>query len=193
MVVGMRYGVKKGFKIPVFLNEWEKEELLKMPNRKCRTGFRNYVMMRLMLRAGLRLSEVINLKPIDVDLTSGEVFVRQGKNNKDRLIYLKEDLLDEIKDYKRQRPESEVLFCTLKGGRLSPHYIRVMVKRLGSRAGIKKNISPHTLRHTFATDLMNKTKNIRLVQKSLGHADISTTMIYTHTTDDDLKEAMRSL
>ena len=85
-----------------------------------------------------------------------------------------------------------LLFTTLEGKLLSDRYLRVMVKRYGTKAGVLKDVHPHTLRHTFATDLYRETKNIRLVQKALGHADLSTTMIYTHIVDDELEDALKT-
>ena len=79
------------------------------------------------------------------------------------------------------------------GNKMNPRYIQDMVKRYAKKAGINKDISPHTLRHTFATDLLRETKNIRLVQKALGHSDISTTMVYTHIVDEELEGALKNL
>ncbi|MDD5466150.1 MAG: tyrosine-type recombinase/integrase, partial [Candidatus Omnitrophica bacterium] len=89
-------------------------------------------------------------------------------------------------------PGGPHLFCTLAGGRLSDRYVRDMVKRYARRAGIDKDVHPHTLRHTFATDLLKETKNIRLVQRALGHVSLSTTMIYTHIVDDQLEAALKN-
>ena len=79
------------------------------------------------------------------------------------------------------------------GNKMNPRYIQDMVKRYSQKSGINKDISPHTLRHTFATDLLRETKNIRLVQKALGHSDISTTMVYTHIVDEELEGALKNL
>ena len=83
-------------------------------------------------------------------------------------------------------------YKTYPGKQLNPRYVRKMVKRTAEKAGINKDISPHTLRHTYATDFYRDTGNIRMVQKALGHADISTTMIYTHIVDDELEDAMKN-
>ncbi len=84
------------------------------------------------------------------------------------------------------------VFTTLAGKPVSPRYVQAMVARLAAKAGIKKRVHPHTLRHTFATDLYRETSKIRLVQKALGHSDLSTTMIYTHIFDEELEDALKS-
>ena len=85
-----------------------------------------------------------------------------------------------------------MFFATLDGERINDRYLRAMVKRRARKAGITKDVHPHTLRHTFATDLYRNTRNIRLVQKALGHSDLSTTMVYTHIYDQELESAMKS-
>ena len=84
------------------------------------------------------------------------------------------------------------MFTTLEGKPVSPRYVQKMVARLAAKAGIEKSVHPHTLRHSFATDLYRETSKIRLVQKALGHSDLSTTMIYTHVFDAELEEALKS-
>jgi integrase/recombinase XerD len=90
------------------------------------------------------------------------------------------------------RTDAEFVFATLDGKEVSVRYVEQMVKRLGIRAGIEKDVHPHTLRHSFATDLYRETKNILLTQKALGHANLATTQIYTHLVDSDLEEALKS-
>lgn len=184
-------------KIPVVLTEKEQEDLLKQPNKRYPTGERNHLIMQLMLNTGLRLSELTNLKWKDLNLLSGRLWVRNGKNSKDRCSFISEEDLKLFQDWK-ERQTLEIgegcnyVFTTLKGTKLSNRYIQGMVERYNRKANIDKRISPHTLRHTFATDLYKETKNIRLVQKALGHSDLSTTMIYTHIVDEDLEDALRN-
>jgi integrase/recombinase XerD len=184
---------KRPFKIPVTLTEVEWGLLLSMPNQRCPTGLRNACMLRLMLNLGLRASEVLNLEIRDIDWMSGKLMIRQGKNRRDRTLWLNEEDLDLLREWREKKPGGDLLFTTLDGGRINDRYLRAMVDRLAKKAGIEKNVHPHTLRHTFATDLYNQTKDIRMVQKALGHANIQTTTIYTHIIDDDLEEALRSL
>jgi len=185
-------------KLPEFLSKDEQYALLEQPNMRYPTGERNHLIMRLMLNAGFRLSEATNLKWIHIDLMSGKVMVREGKGAKDRTLWLSEKDLMYLKKWKERQIEAtsknpEYVFTTLKGKRLNNRYVRDMVYRYTEKAGIKKNVSPHTLRHTFATDLYKESKhNIRLVQKALGHSDLSTTQIYTHLEDEELEDALKN-
>ena len=181
-----------GRKIPDTLNSEERKLLLNQPNIKAPTGLRDAVMMRLMINAGLRSSEVINLSNNDVDWTSGKIHIKQGKGNKDRIVWINEDDLEFLRKWKQIKPKSTLLFSTLKGKIINDRYLRAMVKRRAKNAGISKDVHPHMLRHSFATDLLKESKNIRLVQKALGHSHLSTTMIYTHVYDDELALAMKS-
>jgi integrase/recombinase XerD len=113
--------------------------------------------------------------------------IREGKGKKDRTLWLNQAELELLRSWKARRPVlGELLFTALRGTPIKNRDMRAMVKR---RA--QKDVHPHMLRHTFATDLYRVTKDIRLVQKTLGHADLSTTMIYTHLMDDDVAHAMR--
>jgi len=180
-----------GRRLPEVLTEREQKRLLAQPNQGCPTGLRNHCMLRVMFDVGLRASELLNLKPEHIGWTSGKLFVREGKGAKDRVLWLNEATLEKLRGWREVRPSGEHLFVTLQGGQLSARYLRAMVKRLARKAGITKDVHPHMLRHTFATDLYRETKNIRLVQKALGHSDLSTTMIYTHVVDEELEDALR--
>lgn len=188
---------RKSFKIPEVLTETEQTALLAQPNRRYPTGERNRTMMQLMLDTGLRLSEMCHLRWTDVDLNTGKLMVRQGKGSKDRTLWIGKDDLELLRVW-RKRQAKDVkgtpphVFTTLAGRPVSPRYVQQAVKRYAAKAGIEKNIHPHTLRHSFATDLYRATSKIRLVQKALGHSDLSTTMIYTHIFDDELEGALKS-
>lgn len=178
--------------LPETLNYQERELLLSQPNQKAPTGLRDLAMIRLMINAGLRSCEVLKMFIEDIDWISGKLHMKQGKGKKDRIIWVNEEDLNVIKKWKEIKPKSPVLFTTLKGGCINDRYLRAMVKRRAQNAGITKNVHPHLLRHTFATDLLRSTKNIRLVQKALGHANLSSTMIYTHVYDEELESALKS-
>ena len=179
-------------RLPEVLTKEERIALMNQPNSKAPTGLRNLAVMRIMSNVGLRSSEAVNLQVKDIDWVSGKITIRQGKGNKDRALWMGENDLELLKRWRERRPiESPHLFTTLKGGPLSDRYLRTMVKRYATKAGIDKDIHPHTLRHTFATDLYRETKNIRMVQKALGHSDLSTTMIYTHIVDDEMEGALK--
>ncbi len=178
-------------RIPEVLTPEEQEKFLKTFNKKAKTGLRNYAMCRLMLDAGLRCGEVLNLKTNDVDFQTGKIHIKEGKGSKDRIVWLNEEALEVLRKWKEIKPESEYLFTTLQGNPINPRYVRDMVKRKGKQAGINKNAHPHMLRHSFATDLYRESKNLRLVQKALGHSSISTTEIYTHIVDEELEREMK--
>lgn len=179
-------------KLPDILNHKEISFLLRQPNKNAPTGLRDLAMIRLMLNTGLRASEVLNISVSDVDWTSGKLMVKHGKGKNGRIVWINEDDLEIIKKWKETDPQSLLIFTTLKGNKINDRYLRAMVKRRAKKAGISKVVHPHLLRHTFATDLLRSTKNIRLVQKALGHASLSSTMIYTHIYDEELEEALKS-
>ena len=135
------------------------------------------------------------IKTRDIDWSSGKLMVRQGKGKKDRSSWIGEEDLALLQRWvikKARLPESAWLFTTRDGKLIDTRYLRFMVKRLAKKAGISKDVHPHTLRHTFATDLYRQTKNLRLTQKALGHSQISSTMIYTHIVDDEMEEALKT-
>jgi site-specific recombinase XerD len=155
--------------------------------------------MRLMLKAGLRASEATALQPEHLDLMSGKLTVREGKGAKDRTLWVGEEMLDELREWANRRTgeveSSRFLLPTRKGTEVATSHLRRSVKRYARKADIKEvdRVSPHTLRHTFATRLYRETENIRLTQKALGHSDLSTTMIYMYVVDEELEGAMKGL
>ncbi len=184
-------------KIPEVLTEVEQKALLKQPNPRYFTGQRNLVLLHLMLNNGLRVAEATSLKWNDLDLQTGKLHLKQGKNSKDRILWIGSatlDLLQGWRDRQQQKTEKApaYVFTTREGKAISPRYVQQMVKRYTTRADINKQVTPHTLRHTFATDLLRETKNIRLVQKALGHSSLSTTQIYTHIVDEELEAALKN-
>ena len=184
-------------KIPEVLTTTEQKAIVAQPNPRYLTGHRNRVMLRLMLDTGLRLSEAIHLRWKDIDLNSGKVMVRQGKGAKDRTLWTGEANLATLVEWQERQAKEctgspQGVFTTKEGGKLDPRYIQRMVKRYAVKAGIQKDITPHTLRHSFATDLYRETTNIRLTQKALGHSNLATTQIYTHIVDEELEGALKS-
>lgn len=181
-------------RLPDVLTATERHALLAAPRLRAPTGHRDRCLLTLMLNAGLRASEALNVRVRDVDWVSGQLMVRQGKGKKDRAVWLNDTDLELLRAWKARRPVAhEQLFTTLKGTPINDRDLREMVKRRARKAGIGKDVHPHLLRHTFATDLYRATTDIRLVQKTLGHADISTTMLYTHLVDEAVAHAMRAL
>jgi len=188
---------RQGRKIPEILEADEQAALLRQPNPRYPTGERNRMMLSLMLNTGLRLSEATGLRWKDIDLNSGRLTVRQGKGAEDRTLWVGEHDLDLLRRWRERQakavPGSPAhVFTTLDGKPVSGRYVQQMVKRYAAKAGIEKDVHPHTLRHTFATDLYRETTNIRLTQKALGHANLATTQIYTHIVDEELEGALKS-
>jgi len=184
-----------GRDLPEVLDDDEQDALVDVFNTRYDSGVKNRVMVRLMLETGLRVSELCDLRRTDVDLETCRLRVRDGKGDKDRQLWFPEDLADELLEWLDRRPETDErwMFPTRNGTRTNPRSIRRTVKTYAEKGGIRwhEDVSPHTLRHTFATNLLRRTGNIRLVQKALGHADLSTTMVYTHIVDDELEAAMK--
>jgi site-specific recombinase XerD len=187
---------RKPQRLPEVLTHEEQEALLRQPNAKNLNGLRNLCLLRLMLNTGLRAAEVLKVKIRDIDWSSGKLMVRQGKGRKDRSLWVGEEDLGLLKlliAKKARLPESELVFTNRDGKLICSRYLRTMVKHLATKAGISKDVHPHTLRHTFATDLFRQTKNLRLTQKALGHSQISSTIIYTHIVDDEMEDALKTL
>ena len=157
------------------------------------TRLRNLCLVRLLLNSGLRCSEALHLRRRDLEPTTGRLWVRQGKGKKDRGLWLCEADVKLLLGYLNKGKPEDFIFTNLKGGPLKPRYVRRMVGQMARAAGITyKEVHPHTLRHTFATDLLRATKNLRLVQKALGHERIGTTQIYLHIVDEELEDAMKN-
>lgn len=185
-----------GRNLPKVLDDDEAAALVEVFNTRYDSGVKNRAMVRLMLETGLRVSEVCELRLEDVDFNACRLTVRDGKGGKDRRLWFPEDLRELLDEWLDRRPETDgeaYLFPTRNGTKTDPRSIRRTVKNYAEKAGIDwhEDVSPHTLRHTFATRLLRETSNIRLVQKALGHADVSTTMIYTHIVDEELEAAMK--
>jgi len=188
-------------KLPKILEKEEREKLLDTFNERYPTNQRDKTAIELMLNTGLRLSELTNLKWKYVNLTTGKIEVIEGKGAKDRIVYANDEILEKLKSWrdrqlkelnKRNINNTEYVFTSLTGNKLDGGNFRRKIYKKTEKAGINKKVSPHTFRHTFATDLYTETKNIRLVQKALGHSDLSTTMIYTHIVDDELEQALKT-
>lgn len=177
-------------KLPKILTRSEVRALLDAPNLRYPTGLRNRCMLEMMYRAGLRVGEVCALKPRDVDLRRGVVRIHDGKGGDGTSYFDAETLrvlVEQWKTIRRTLPKSEQLFCTLAGGAVSTRYVQQMVRRMAKRAGVTAVCTPHVLRHTFATELLEEGFSIREVQDAVRHADLSSTEIYTHVLDEQLR------
>jgi len=189
---------KQALRVPRILSEAQVEALLAAPDVSTPLGLRDRTMLELMYASGLRVSELVTLKTFNLGLNEGVLRVL-GKGSKERLVPFGEVAREWIKRYLAQaRPEllggrqTDELFVTASGSRPGTAMSRVMfwmiVKKQARAAGITAPLSPHTLRHAFATHLLNHGADLRAVQMLLGHADISTTTIYTHVARERLKQ-----
>jgi integrase/recombinase XerD len=184
-------------KIPETLSLNEVEDLLTQPNNRDKLGIRDKAILETLYATGMRVSEAVNLKVDNVNLDIG--FLRCiGKGNKERVIPLGKKAIDSLKRYlENSRPqllkkkESEFLFLNRFGKKISRQSLWKTVKKYAKAARIKKPMRPHILRHSFATHLLERGADLRSVQEMLGHANISTTQIYTHINKDRLKSIHR--
>ena len=177
--------------LPQFLTEDEMNQLLAAPDVATEEGVRDRALIELMYAAGLRVSELISLKQADVDVQSGLV-VCHGKGSKERRVPIGKSAIHWLQQYSAVRagygkPTSPHLFLN-RGKPITRQFAWSMIKRYANKAGVK-DISPHTLRHSFATHLLQRGADSRSVQALLGHSDISTTQIYTHITDRHLRNS----
>ena len=179
--------------LPKSLTEQDVESLLGAPQVEDVLGLRDRTMLETLYASGLRVSELVTLKLPQVSQDMGVVRV-MGKGSKERLVPLGEEALAWIRRYlKEGRPAllgarpSEALFVTTRGEAMTRQAFWYLIKRYAVRAGLNPSLSPHTLRHAFATHLLNHGADLRVVQLLLGHSDISTTQIYTHVARERLK------
>jgi integrase/recombinase XerD len=184
---------KLGRALPKSLTEAEVEALLSAPATDEPIGLRDRAMLELLYATGLRVSELVGLGLAQVNLRQGVVRVL-GKGSKERLVPLGEEAIVWLQSYLQEaRPQLQkapvdALFLTRRGEAMSRQAFWYLIKRYALRVGISKPLSPHTLRHAFATHLLNHGADLRVVQMLLGHSDLSTTQIYTHIARERLKD-----
>lgn len=189
-IQNLKYKIKNK-KLPTILKPEEVSKLLSIPNKRFISGLRNKAILRLMLSIGLRVSEIVNLKPGDLNLTLMKLRIVNGKGGVDRDIIIPEFIIDLQKEWKEKKPSgTSYFFTTSSGNKLNRVYIYNMVRNYTKRADINKNVSPHTLRHTFGTNFYRQTKDIETLRRILGHAHIDTTQIYVTLANIDIEKAM---
>jgi len=186
---------KRDKRLPKFLDVQEITHLLEAPAKNTWEEKRDRSILETLYSSGLRVSELVGLNHDDVDFFSGLVRVR-GKGKKERIVPVGQMALQAIQEYAKKRPPREIdsglkkpLFMNRSGGRLTDRSVRRMILKYVQRASLKKEVSPHTLRHSFATHMLDRGADLRSVQELLGHENLSTTQIYTHVTTKRLKEA----
>lgn len=193
--------------LPLSLNEQQIDDLLAAPDTSDELGLRDRAMLEVLYATGLRVSELINLQTSQISLQQGVIRV-VGKGNKERLVPVGEIALDWLMQYyqlsrpcllsrskseKKQLSQSSDVFVTKRGRSMTRQAFWYIVKRYALVAGIAADrLSPHTLRHAFATHLLNHGADLRVVQMLLGHSDISTTQIYTHVADQRLRDMYKN-
>ena len=176
-------------RLPDVLEVDEVIRLLETPDMSKNNGYRDRAMLELLYATGMRVTELINLKVEDVNLIMG--FVRVfGKGNKERIVPLGETIIDieTVRPQLLKKTVTDNLFLNLHGKPLSRQAIWKMIKQNGVKAEIFKTLTPHTLRHSFATHLLENGADLRAVQEMLGHADISTTQLYTHVSKSQIRK-----
>ena len=176
---------KKERRLPEVLTKDEVKSLIdSADNRKSR------LIISMLYSSGLRVSELVNLKVDDLNFNENIGWVRKGKGNKDRIFTLSSNLGQEFKEYLEGR-EHKYLFS--KDGPLTTRNIQKIIKGTRIRAGINKRVTPHTLRHSFATHLLENGTDIRIIQSMLGHASLNTTQVYTHISSEQIKRVKNPL
>jgi tyrosine recombinase XerC len=173
--------------LPLFLTEEEVTKLIETALPKNERGLRDRAILETFYSTGIRISELVGLDKEDVDFIGGIIKVT-GKGKKERVVPIGDVAVSAIRDYLGKRKKSsEVLFLNKSGRRITTRGVRGIVEKYLRLAGIKQGVSAHTLRHSFATHLLNRGADLRSVQELLGHVNLSTTQIYTHLTTERLK------
>ena len=176
---------KKEKRLPEVLRPEEVSKLISSTDTE-----KSRLIVSLLYSSGLRVSELVHLKVSDIDFQNNTGWVRQGKGSKDRLFVLSATLAQELGVYLKER---EYTYVFSKAKPLTTRNIQKIIKLTSSRAGIAKKVTPHTLRHSFATHLLEQGTDIRIIQTMLGHSSLSTTQVYTHISTDQLKKVQNPL
>ncbi len=175
-------------KLPVVLNKGEIKRLINSANNE-----RDKLIIKMLYSSGLRLSECINLKINDIEFEDNMVWVRKGKGKKDRVSIVSKNLCLELKKYLRGRAFESEYVLPGPNGVLSPRQVERIISSSAKRADILKKVTPHTLRHCFATHLLESGVDIRKIQELLGHSNLQTTQIYTRVSKEELKKVKSPL
>jgi integrase/recombinase XerC len=183
---------KREKKLPLFMQENEIAKLLESPSKDL-MGLRDRAILETLYSTGIRVSELVNMDIDNCDFIGGVIKV-YGKGKKERFTPVGEAAIEAIRRYinaskAMHSSNTKAIFLNKKGKRLTDRSVRRIMERYIKRTSLKENISPHTLRHSFATHLLNRGADLRSVQELLGHASLSTTQIYTHVTTERMKEA----
>lgn len=178
--------------LPKFLSEKDMEALVEAPPTETEFGLRDRAIMETLYSTGIRVSELVGLNDDSVDEISNIAKV-EGKGKKERLVPVGDKAIDAIRIYlSRRKKRSRALFLNKNGTRLTDRGVRNIINKYITKASLLMNVSPHMMRHSFATHMLNHGADLRSVQELLGHSNLSTTQIYTHVTTDRLKKVYDS-
>ncbi len=179
---------KRSKKVPVYLSRAEVESILK----GSRHDIVAYTIINTFLYSGMRVSELCSLKSEDIDFESGSIRITGGKGDKERIVLVPEEVSSILKAYARWKISEnricEYFFVSAKMGKYHTSTVEKMVREIAKASGINRRVTPHTLRHTFATSILKNGGDIRFIQRMLGHSSIGTTEIYTHIDDETMRE-----
>lgn len=189
-VLGKEFGnvkmPKKDKRLPEVLTKDEVRNLIDSTDNK-----KSRLIISLLYSTGLRVSELVNLRVEDIDFDANTGWVRGGKGSKDRLFSVSKELCEEVKEYLSEKDNPTYVFS--KNKPLTTRNIQKIVQGTRKRAGINKKVTPHTLRHSFATHLLENGTDIRVIQAMLGHASLNTTQVYTHISSEQIKKVKNPL
>lgn len=180
-------------RLPKFLYYNDLDKILNNFNLENIYEIRDYFILELLYSTGIRVSELINIKMSDINTSTGEIRIL-GKGSKERIVLFGKVCLDKIQFYLSEsrsilnKHGSDYLILNKNGNKITPRYIEKMVRDVCLRSGIKGDVTPHTLRHTFATHMLNEGADLKTVQELLGHSDLSATGIYTHVSNERLRQ-----
>lgn len=174
-------------RLPIFLTEDEATKLVDSPDARERSGLRDRAILETFYSTGMRIAELVGLNFGHIDFFGGVVKV-MGKGKKERMAPIGDRALKAIRDYlEHRKQQNEAVFLNKNGARITERGVRLVLDKYIRRTALRENISVHSLRHSFATHLLNRGADLRSVQELLGHANLSTTQIYTHLTTEKLK------
>jgi site-specific recombinase XerD len=175
--------LRKPSRLPVVLSQKEIIKILKLTD-----NLKHKTILLLIYSAGLRLNELLELKIEDIDSSTMKIHIRQGKGKKDRYIMLSENVLNLLREYYKVYKPKDFIFEGQNGGKYSPKSVQNVFKNALGKAGIRKKATVHTLRHSFATHLLDDGTDIRYIQELLGHKRLETTQIYTHVSSHSINK-----
>ncbi len=176
------YIPKKEKKLPLVLPKTDIQRMIDSIS-----NLKHKILIELLYSSGLRVSECVRLKVYDLNFENNTITVREGKGSKDRVTILSNKVKEDLKNYLSKRKEESIYLFNTRKGNISVKSVQLIVKKAAKLAGIKARVTPHTLRHSFATHLLENGTDIRYIQRLLGHERLETTQIYTHVSNKDIK------